>query len=112
MSDNHKPTSPSPDERRRMVDDALREFKKNQAAPAPEPLQELVNRAKVMHREIINLMTEVRKADESNGGVYDPIAMHALCLKTYLDKFSEWNKDELLHLTALWHTELLMEQLR
>lgn len=101
-----KPTNPSPDFRRNVVNGTLKHFAAKHAA-APEHI--VVAKAKSLSKQITDLTNDVLKADV---GKYNEHAMTQLVEKLYMEGFNTFSKEELVFITTLLHTDLVIEKIK
>lgn len=99
---------PSPDERARMVEDATKHLHDKYPDRPPDDIQIVIDRAKLIHRDIIATLRQVHQEAVRAGLWKGPDELFPLCLKLHLEKFNAFTKEELLHLNAVWHTELAL----
>jgi hypothetical protein len=91
--------------RQQIVDATLKLFKQKHAL-TPEHI--LVERAKEISRHVANVIDDVLRSPAA--GPYNAVACSGLTNKLFLDGFAKWDKDELLFLVCLIHTELAIER--
>lgn len=97
--------NPSKEERDRMVDDALRQFKQEQKLPEKDHWLTLIDKGKAFHVVILKAAQDILKENPLSPRE----ALHASVLKMYLDEFSRWDKEEVLLLCAHLHAANIME---
>lgn len=71
----------------------------------PDDLQKLLMQARLITEEVRAAVGPVAQINP------DPRAISQLISKAYLDKFCKWNRDELLMLLTVIHTDIMADQL-
>jgi hypothetical protein len=105
----HKNNIPSPEERRRMVDHALKDFYVDHAPKQPTTeVGKLILRGSEASYLVKNQITTVLSAAEEAGHAFDYAMAEATVNTLFLDAFSKWNKDDLLQLLCALQSGMLM----
>lgn len=105
----------TPENQKRLVNDALKDFKIKHAPLELTDTEAIVAAAKEVNIAVLRLARSVLDAEAAAKGGPQPLdrnAMYALLHKLYLDNFNPWSKDEILYLNAAWHAEQALEVLQ
>lgn len=73
---------------------------------------EILARCKTLMTQVYSLAMQVVNTAAEAGHPFDPVGCSKLIEKLLLDNLNTWNKDELLFLSTLIHTGVLMEQIQ
>lgn len=112
MNKSHSNGEPNPDQRARMVDDALASMKHKFKPINKTVAEDIMLRAKVVTQTVAKTCREFTDPARKAGIVtHDTKLLSALISKEYAELFSQWSKDELLFLITLIHTEQAIEQI-
>jgi hypothetical protein len=102
---------PNPEERKRIVDDALSKLKKFQPADAPSDIDRLKDKAKAITLQLAKETNLITDALRANGQSQDRTMLAQHISKGYVSAFSKWHKDELIMLLTIIHTEAAMGEM-
>lgn len=100
----------NPEERKRIVDDALKCFKEKHAPEEQSDLDRLMERAKDITRRVSLAVKQHDFQVRNLGNNHDPAVLGKFISELYLNEFSSWRKDDLLMLLVLMHTEVAVGQ--
>lgn len=93
--------NPNPEEVKRIVDSVL---------PPPKEWtgEEVFGRLRQAHQRAFNAVKPIVVAD---GFIRDPQTLAVIAGRIYVEEFSRWDKDELVHLLAATNASYTLEQL-
>lgn len=109
MSDNEQ--LPSPEDRKRAIEEAFRQSKwaKDALKDNTTDEEKAQKRLEQYTTEIFNTCAEVKTLDIERGGVYDEAAMGRLALSMWRDKLASEDKDNLQFMLATVCTGAMLE---
>lgn len=101
----------TPEERKRIVADGIRQLKKIKPPDEPSDVDRLIERGKLISAEVAKIVNEVDAAVRDSGRTHDRAALAQVVSQLYLDRFCHWNREELLQLLVIIHTENAVAEL-
>lgn len=109
MSQSNTNGTPNPDQRSAMVNDALKALSHDFKPMDETAAMLLMKRAFELSKAVKAIINPLLKHEQAFGGGHDTKTLAHLISKAYTEGFSNWDKDELLYLVVLMHTETAIE---
>lgn len=101
--------TPNPDQRARMVSDALKVLSHDFKPMDETAAMLLMKRTFELSKAVKAIIKPLLNHEQAFGGGHDTKTLAHIISKAYTEGFSNWDKDELLYLVVLMHTENAIE---